>query len=314
MLNISQLLKNRTNLSEVELSYFVESMPKCYKVYLIEKRTGGSRTIAQPTKDIKIIQRIVTEYLQQYLPIHNSAFAYRKKLDIKKNAELHQDNTYILKVDLLNFFNSIKPELLQLHLKRLGLDISDTEFNMLKNILFWNPTKKRYGQHILSIGAPSSPFISNALMYYFDISISDYCSENRIVYSRYADDMTFSTKKKDIMFDLPNVIKKTLKSEFNTMLYLNDSKTVFSSKKHNRHVTGVTINNEGQISVGRKKKRYISSLVHRFTINKLNDNEILHLKGLLAHSCYIEPEIYNRLEKKYGVGTIDSIKRIVCDE
>lgn len=314
MLNIHQLLQDTIDLPEVERTHFIEKIPKLYKVYLIKKKTGGHRTIAQPTKKIKEIQRDLVTYLQKYLPVHKAAFAYRKKIGIKNNADLHKSNDYILKLDLSNFFNSIKPIILDEHFKKLKIDLNPQDARDLRNVVFWNPTKKNNAQLILSVGAPSSPFISNTIMYFFDTQLHEYCLSKKITYSRYADDMTFSTKSKDILYKLPLKVKRILKSEFGTLLYLNDSKTIYSSKRHNRHVTGITITNTGELSIGRAKKRYISSLIHKLTLNKLNEDEHIHLQGLVAHAFHIEPMLKSRLIKKYGIKVINSINKEASNE
>ena len=115
---------------------------------------------------------------------------------------------------------------------------------------------------MLSIGAPSSPLVSNFFMYQFDCVLSKLCIEREIIYTRYADDLTFSTKHKDVLFVLPQLVKENLNDLFGNAIRINRKKTKFSSKAHNRHVTGITINNDGKISLGRERKRYIKHLVH----------------------------------------------------
>jgi RNA-directed DNA polymerase len=72
---------------------------------------------------------------------------------------------------------------------------------------------------------------------------------------------------------------------------------VFSSKKFNRHVTGITISNEGFASIGRNKKRQLRSKV--FEAEKLASKEIDKLRGYIAFSAQVEPEFLNLLWKKY---------------
>ncbi|HFG0985183.1 TPA: reverse transcriptase domain-containing protein, partial [Klebsiella pneumoniae] len=111
------------------------------------------------------------------------------------------------------------------------------------------------GRLSLSVGAPSSPLISNVIMYLFDDSFTNFCQQREITYSRYADDLTFSTHHKNALFDLPNEVRHFLNKEYQNRITLNERKTVFTSRAHNRHITGVTLTTQGSLSIGRERKR-----------------------------------------------------------
>ncbi|HCD6023780.1 TPA: RNA-directed DNA polymerase, partial [Citrobacter freundii] len=151
------------------------------------------------------------------------------------------------------------------------------------------------------------PFISNLILFPFDELIDDYCSKKNISYSRYADDLTFSTSEKNILFQLPSLVKRHLSSIYKNKITINEFKTVFSSKAHNRHVTGVTITNTGELSIGRERKRLISSLIHKFKIGELNLDLTRYLQGLLSFASDIEPSFKSRMELKYSLSTIEKI-------
>lgn len=293
---ISQLaLKLQKN--EDEIARFLINAPKKYKVYTIPKRTSGHRVIAQPSKELKEYQRKFLE-LQQ-LPIHDAAIAYRDGLSIKDNAIVHKNNPYLLKLDLENFFNSISDVLFWKVWESILPLPSSQDIQTLTKLLFWCPSKKSGGSLVLSIGAPSSPLLSNFFMYKFDCLISQLCIERGISYTRYADDLTFSTKIKGILFDIPLLVRDKLSEIFGSSIRINRKKTKFSSKAHNRHVTGITINNQGNISLGRERKRYIKHLVHQAQIDNLDDKDRQHLKGLIAFVKHIEPSFFQSLKKKY---------------
>ena len=146
-------------------------------------------------------------------------------------------------------------------------------------------------------------------MFSFDSNFTQFCNSNGIVYTRYADDLTFSTKDKNILFKLKKIIIDELKSQFSGKLLINESKTIFSSKAHNRHITGITLTNNNTISIGHKKQRYISSLVHKFKCFELSIHEILYLKGLLAFVRDVEPLFLERLAEKHGESVLTHIKK-----
>ncbi|WP_224963696.1 retron St85 family RNA-directed DNA polymerase [Acinetobacter guillouiae] len=274
--------------------------PNKYKVYKIPKRKTGERVIAQPTKELKSFQRYIVNKKLNILPIHNCAFAYVKLKNIKENANQHKSNSYLLNMDLEDFFNSITPSLFWKVWGRILINLPDLEDRKLyENFLFWKP-KKFSNKLILSIGAPSSPFISNFILYELDDFLFEFCKINSITYSRYADDLTFSTNIKDILFSIPNEVESKILELYEGAINLNTSKTYFSSKARNRHVTGLVLSNDGKISIGRSKKKFVKHLIFQYMLNRLNHEEILFLRGYLNFIKDVEPEYISILKRKYS--------------
>jgi RNA-directed DNA polymerase len=297
---LSKELNNAGHKKDInDVLTFAIKAPNKYKVYSIPKRTAGLRTIAHPSKELKKYQKILSVYFQKNLPIHGAAFAYTKGVSIKDNAEQHKSNKYLLKMDFENFFNSITPTLLKKSFIDNNVKFSIQDINLIERLCFWCPSKKKNGKLVLSVGAPVSPVISNFIMYQFDCLISEWCKSNKIVYTRYADDISFSANIKGALFKIPKLIVNVLKGCFNNRIRIKPTKTIYSSKAHNRHITGVTINNEGELSLGRERKRYISSLIHQFRHKKLSEEDTLHLQGLLSFASHIEPIFLSRMMKKY---------------
>ena len=185
--------------------------------------------------------------------------------------------------------------------EQLGVSFSIKEREFLSNILFY---KVRKNSHLrLSIGAPSSPFISNIVMHHFDDSMSKYCSEKEIIYTRYADDLTFSSNIKGILFHLPDEVRFHLDETGYKSIVVNIEKTTFTSKKHNRHVTGITISNDSTTSIGRQRKRNLSAAIHKFSLGNMTEDEIEKLKGDLSFAFFVEPNFKLRMKQKYGEKT-----------
>ncbi|MFS7220901.1 retron St85 family RNA-directed DNA polymerase [Rahnella inusitata] len=307
-MEIKKELSDKLGISTIEIDDFCINAPKKYKVYSIPKRKLGKRVIAQPTKQLKIFQRVLVDILRPVLPIHDCATAYRQGISIKDNAEKHKNNSFILKMDFQNFFNKIKFEFFFLKFKKIAMELSYSDIYTLRSLLFWKPGTKRSTTLVLSVGAPSSPIISNFVMFDFDKHLHDYCENINVVYTRYADDLTFSTNTKGLLFSMPSIVKSFI-LEHAPGQTINDAKTVFSSKAHNRHVTGVTISNDGKLSLGRERKRYISSLVHKHTLGILSADDFSYLRGLLSYAYHIEPIFLVRLGHKYGTELITKIVR-----
>ena len=293
-------------IAEHDVISFAVTSPYRYKVYEIPKRNSKkTRTIAHPSKELKFIQRNIAEFLGNILPVHKAAFAYKKGVGIKDNAKQHSDSKYLLKMDFKNFFPSITPSLFFNIAERQGVVFDKKDKLILTGLLFWK--RKGIDGLVLSIGAPTSPLISNFVMHSFDKAISKVCLNKKITYTRYADDITFSTRIKNNLFELPEVISSLLVENVKGVK-INSKKTIFTSKAHNRHVTGVILTNEGGLSIGRERKRLLSSMIHRSKFNKLTNEEASRLLGLISYAAHIEPEFLERMSKKYGDEVLNNIK------
>jgi len=290
-----------------DLLNYIKTCPHRYKVYFIPKRNGdGKRTIAQPTKELKGLQRFVQRKYFDDLPVHGSVFSYRKDSNIANNAKPHLKNSYLLKADFKDFFPSIKPNDFIKHIaahSQRAFEISDHE--VIAKIFFYKPKSTNFYQ--LSIGAPSSPFISNTIMYDFDKLVSTRCRELGITYTRYADDLSFSTNTKGLLYDFLPEVKDAISSITYPTLRLNEDKTLFLSKKGNRHITGLVLSSQNNISIGREKKRYIKALVHQFVSRSISLDDLNYLKGYLAFCLSVEPEFLDSLVAKYGEHAIDTL-------
>ena len=306
-MNILKLLTETLFMSEVEMLAFLKQAPHRYKVYDIPKRSGkGYRTIAHPAKELKFIQRLVAEKCFMELPVHPCAQAYVKGLSIKTNIQQHLNSKYLLKMDFKDFFPSIVPTDWISYLKENGHDLNENDSTLISDIFFWH--SKKSDHQALSIGAPTSPLISNLVMRPFDELLSKICEERDITYTRYADDLTLTTNVKDALFEIPEKVEEIIKGLNYPTLTINREKTVFSSKKHNRHVTGLVITNDNSISIGRDKKRVIKSRVFDFINNRLDHEGINKLKGHLSYIADVEPRFLLSLEKKYSKAVIQQIK------
>lgn len=297
-MNIFEHIQSDFSLSERDVRVLLFTAAYRYKLHYIEKRHGrGRRLIAQPTAEIKLLQRWAVEKYVTQLPIHKAATAYRAGISIKDHAAVHADNRYLLKLDFQDFFPSILGMHFLMHLKSHA-SIDDDDANLLMRLLFRFDRETQ--DYVLSIGAPSSPVVSNTIMYDFDNALTNYCKTHGIVYSRYADDLALSTSKPKALDDAFIFVRQLCRDMPYPRLQLNDAKTVFTSKKHRRQLTGLILTNEGKPSLGREKKRLIRSMAHRFSLNQLPQEQILHLRGLLAFAFSIEPIFFSSINRMIG--------------
>ena len=300
-----QRLLASTPFSEHELVILIATAPTRYKDHYIDKRNGrGQRLISQPTKEIKFLQRLLIQRELVALPIHDAATAYRKGGSTKQHAEKHAGSRYLLKLDFSDFFLSLYSPALD-YLLQHDTDFSKTERWLICNLLCRRVP--RTSTLRLSIGAPSSPFISNYMMHIFDEKLATFCASNRVTYTRYADDLALSTNTPHILNQVEAEIRRILVELSYLRLSLNEEKTVNVSKKRRRRLVGLTLSNEGAVSVGRDEKRRIRAAFHAYISGKLSPEGIGNLRGKLAYLYGVDPEFVITLCSKYGVSKLGDI-------
>lgn len=272
-------LTRELRISKRELSTLVATAPNRYKVYQIPKRTGGSREIAQPASELKIAQRlIIHEYLNR-LPVHHCATAYKAGSSIRDNAARHASNRAILKYDFTDFFPSItEKSWLSYCSKHEVFDHMDAIISA--RLLFRRPKGGRILR--LSIGAPSSPVLSNILLNEFDDEVNKRVLAHKITYTRYADDMTFSAERTWNLREVDRILRSVIYRMTSPKLLINNSKTVLVTPKYHRQVTGLVLTLDGKVSLGRDRKRNLRSAIHHFTKGDLDRKSTVKLAGMLA--------------------------------
>jgi RNA-directed DNA polymerase len=291
-----------------ELSRFISSSPHRYKIYEIPKRNGkGTRTIAHPSRELKYVQRLLAKEYFSELPVHDAATAYRKGSNIRDNARRHEGAKYLLKMDFKDFFPSIRPpDLVRCLGKAHKTDIDELNSAAVASLFFYRANRKTKTLR-LSIGAPTSPVISNAVMYDFDTELSTYASASNVAYSRYADDLAFSCSEQDVLRAVEAKVAEVVKKMQRPRLRLNSDKTVHLSSRHNMHLTGLVLTSAGAVSIGRQKKREIKSLVHLALQGVLDEERLLYLRGYLAYCAGVDPDFIINLQRKYGVTEVEDV-------
>ncbi|MDC9509913.1 reverse transcriptase family protein [Pseudoalteromonas sp. Angola-4] len=227
---------------------------------------------------------IVSKFLNN-IPLNNSAKAFRPQTSYLNFLEPHRKNYNFLRLDIKNFFHSISEDLLKesfdsyfkaqiVNTKTRSL-LVDSFINLVTvNLPRDSKNKEFLEKKILPIGFSTSPVISNIIFRKFDILIQMLCSRYNIEYTRYADDLLFSSPKN----------LNTIQSAFfhNEVCFLlssggfkiNNSK-ILSAKKL-ISIKGYTIDGSedekrlGTIRISNKKLKIIEKLLHEK--NKGTDN------------------------------------------
>ena len=262
-----------------------------YKRYEIPRHNGKLRTIYHPAKPLKAVQRWLARNFVEQWPVHDCVTSYRKSVTTADNARQHVSNEFLLRLDLKGFFESIKSPDVLVYLSNV-----ETTWDSADKVAFASFVC-RNGQ--LTIGAPTSPSLSNAICYDLDIQLYQLAQTHGVTYTRYSDDLFFSSSQPDILSSFPSGVEKVLNAlAVPENLLLNKAKTKHSSRRGRRIVTGIVLGSDGQIYVGRRLKRRIRALIHQYS--KLDVNQRKSLAGLISYVQGIDPGFVNSLIKKYG--------------
>ena len=212
----------------------------------IPKRDGTARKLLIPDTIIMSMQRRILDGILKYIKPSRYATAYAPKTNIKQNAQPHIGKKYILKTDISDFFGSISFEQVysaafntRLFPKQIGV--------MLTSLCCYDG--------YLPQGAPTSPALSNLVMKNFDNNIGSWCEKHGISYTRYCDDMTFSSDR-----PLYNVLQKVTKMLDEMGFELNAKKTKFVTSSSRQSVTGLTVNE--RLSASKDYKRNLRQEVY----------------------------------------------------
>lgn len=275
--------------------------PHKYKSFLIEKRRSGEfRRIAQPAREVKALQRAIVHYLQDSLRIHPAATAYVSGGSVVKNARPHLGARFILKLDFSSFFESIRqPDIRRIMLQVLAGKVGDDEIDLLSRAVCWDGAG-RAGPLCLCIGAPSSPFFSNVLMYEFDEQIAAESKSMDVVYTRYSDDMTFSSSGREQLLAIEQIVATCCESMRSPRLRLNDGKRALVGRGQRLWVTGVCLSVQGAPTVGRMRKRGIRAGIDAFLKGRLSAEETQKLRGEIAFASSVERGFLDQLYAWYG--------------
>jgi RNA-directed DNA polymerase len=268
-------------ISPSDLLRIIGTAPARYKHYTIPKRRGGVRIIAQPSREVKAIQRYILETKLSTFPVHAAATGYIKGQNILQNAESHRDSRVILKLDFMDFFPSIKVRDWDILLRVLKTPlILQNESSFYKSILFWGQGSKT--PRCLAIGAPTSPALSNIMLFRLDTTLSQIAARLKVIYTRYADDITVSGKSIEDVLRFEASLMRTIQATRSPVLVMNDEKRGIYLRGQRRMVTGLIVTPTGEISIGRERKRLISVMLHKVLIGALNAEHMSYLKGMIG--------------------------------
>ena len=214
---------------------------KKYRSFYMAKKNGGKRKIETPGKQLKFLQKTLANTLQlvysQHLPdcVHGYVSQINPTVgprNILTNARSHQFSDYLLNLDIEKFFPTVD-SIRIMELWRSWFPEMPDETQQLLTILC---THKNH----LPMGAPSSAVLSNMCMKDLDKKLMEFCKGKNIIYTRYVDDMSFSSDDPSLA-EMDEPIQK-LVNEYG--FNINLGKRKYYPKEAAKHITGLILHQE----------------------------------------------------------------------
>lgn len=245
-----------------------EERDQFYTEIDIPKKNGEPRKIFVPNDKILYLQKRVNEILIDSFNPHFRAFGFVKGRNTVQNAQLHLRKKYLLNIDLKDFFPSVSSGRVRsmfINYFKLNPEIASSLTN-----LCCHPSG------FLPQGAPTSPTITNILCKTLDKNLFNFAQKtgHRVTYSRYADDITFSSnnpfdeklvsiRNETIVlgFELQEIIKKN-------GFQINDDKTRIQKNNQHQEVTGVIVNQK--LNIDRRFIRKIRAMLFSIESNLMD--------------------------------------------
>lgn len=287
-----------TNVHYINYLLYKVGTDNLYYSFSIPKKNGGLRCIHAPKPELKFLQRKLYEFLQdchqevqssksgKYIKIKNISHGFERDKSIITNAENHRNKKYVINIDLENFFDSFNFGRVR------GFFIKDKEFKTSPEVATVIAQIACY-KGKLPQGAPSSPIITNLITRILDFRIVRIAKKYRFTYTRYADDLTFSTNRQLLSNkllthnELENFVSDVKNTVISSGFEVNEKKTRLSNSQQRQEVTGLVVNKKVNV-----KKEYIKNTrAMAFNLYKDGkfeiDGELGNLEQLTGRFAYI---------------------------
>lgn len=277
----------------------------------ITNKELGNRDILQPSVELKAYLRFLNQFLFSYADVEDEVvFSYKKDASPKQSLIKHCQNRCFYKTDITRFFESITfNDVLQVFKSKLSkapiVDWQQYQAHLQKLVLL---------NGRLPVGFPTSPVISNSVLYEFDQTANEWAKQHGVIYTRYSDDLIFSAKGDDALKELPQNIEQWLDELYDGHFKPNPYKSFFTHSGEKVKLLGLVIYPNGHISVSRSLKNKIETLLHYFIEDQTVFEDLLskHFAsnpvGLMSMLSWVQSvdQLYiDKLRKKYGNYTVD---------
>jgi RNA-directed DNA polymerase len=245
--NVASLLE----VEERRLNYILHVKPDNYTEFNISKKSGADRKIQAPQRGLKILQNKLLQVLSAIYKPKTAVHGFTFDRTILSNARAHTNRKFVFNIDILDFFPSINFGRVRGLFMGIPYRRNPDVATLLAKICCY--------QNCLPQGAPTSPIVSNMICAKLDSQLCLLGNVNKMAYTRYADDITFSTTKRSFPKSIGLVdpvsnqisVGVELKSivEGNGFR-VNEQKIRLQRRDERQRVTGLTVNQKPNVKRG----------------------------------------------------------------
>lgn len=259
----------------------------------LKKNKIDFRTIHAPSQKLKEIQFLIYEKILHGVILPPCVFGHSRGKSIIENAQYHSKSTWLLNVDLINFFPSIRyPSVQKLFEELTCSKKNSTELTKLVTY-----------KGVLPQGSPASPYLSALILNNLDARLFGFCKNKGLRYTRYFDDITISGTKS--FFGYEEKIFEIIESE-GYLLHRAGEKISRFIPGETKTVTGIEILSNGKLSFGDpdELERYVEDLKVKGVECSLSENLLKEkqvLQGKIAFLSQVIPDRGQKIKKTFDM-------------
>lgn len=280
------------------LRYVIFVKKDNYITFNILKKSGDYRQITAPKSELKYIQRQLLKFLEKKYEFLACQHGFIKGKSNVTNAQCHVNKRFILNGDIENFFDNI-------HFGRVRGLFMNEPFNY-SNKVATIIAKITCNDGKLPQGAPTSPIISNMICYKIDKELSFIARKNNCKYTRYADDITFSTDAESFPKEIAEIIDgkvyfsdkviRIVNGGFNNGFVFNNKKTKLFKRFVRQEVTGIVVNKKTNVNYCYVKQ--LRAILHNIIKNGLLDTYLKTFNEKTKDEYFARYTLFNYLSGK----------------
>ncbi len=230
-----------------------------YRHFTIPKKGGGERQISAPVKGLKSILFSLNTVLQALYTPSSHTMGFVPGRSVVDNAKIHIGQRYVYNIDLKDFFPNIDKSRIWKRLTLPPMNLSSDMAHLVAGLCTMRLEEGENVRYVLPQGAPTSPVLTNLICESLDRQLSKLAKRFGLRYSRYADDITFSSMH--YVYDENGAFIQALRQIVeNQRFTINPSKTRLQQPNQRREVTGLVVSDK--VNVTRQYTRELKTLLH----------------------------------------------------
>ncbi len=272
-----QDLARHSGFSTPRIRHLAFAGQRAYTTFQLAKKSGGTRLILSPTYPLRAVQQWILRNILDRLQTTPSSFGFERGSNLRLHALEHVGARAVLTLDIENFFPSISIARVTQVFRTAGYVSSGA--SILAHLCTCDG--------FLPQGAPSSPRLANLACFRVDRRLSKFAEAKGIVYSRYADDMSFSSSSALVLARARPFITHIVRD---SGFRLNNAKTRLIGPQGRKTVTGLVLRQE-TVGIGRSRLRELRAHIQHAHVER-NSASMSTIQGWLDYVSDADPSRY----------------------